>query len=748
MLLDKLKIRGISNRNGSAAERLLQANKARDQRDWLHAADLYEKYLCEKSNDWEIHIQHGHSLKEAGYLTEAEDAYQRAIDIYPSSCESYLHIAHLQKRLGKVLSSQENFLKAFDLDPSFGEPFCELVASGYLVSKLRSRMSQNRPAPVKSLLAKQFYFDVSDLVQYFRNARIATGIQRVQIRIIEALIEKTPQEDEIGVVCYSEALRNWVQIPNEIFLELVHIASESSDVADQAWIAVRNSVHRLIQSTSAVCFPHGAYLINLGTSWWLKNYFLSVRNAKADFGIKYVPFVHDCIPALFPEHCVYELTRDFLTWVRGIFDHADFYLCNSQWTRDDLARVAYKIAGKKEIKSAVIRLDGDIRSGNEIESPGPNSIIGKSWLKSEKYVLFVSTIESRKNHFLLFDVWLRLIREIGAENVPKLICVGNKGWKADASINLLQSSDALRDKIKIVHGIADSELSTLYANCQFTVYPSLYEGWGLPVTESLCYGKPVVSSNSSSLPEAGGKHVIYFDPLSSVDLFEKLHGLLSDVHAMEQATRMAQNFRPRHWHDIAIELQEAITRALPTNADECEPEPVKFFAPDAGRIYSFAEDTSCQLVSPVANAEHFRIGDGWSTIDDFGCWMEQEDVALAISRPETVEGDSDLYLVVRGLPHASGKSVDFRIYLNDSYVSSIRVLAGAHKHCRVKIKTTDWDGNGGIVIRLQSNNFEALSLYSEGRDRRVAHGAFVYMMLVEEDDLRARYDFLEAFVNL
>ncbi len=92
-------------------------------------------------------------------------------------------------------------------------------------------------------------------------------------------------------------------------------------------------------------FRRGATLVNLGTSWWLRNYFLSVRNAKAEFDIRYVPFVHDCIPALMPEHCVHDLTRDFLEWIRGVFAHADFYLCNSEWTRRDLVKVSEAITG-------------------------------------------------------------------------------------------------------------------------------------------------------------------------------------------------------------------------------------------------------------------------------------------------------------------------------------------------------------------------------------------------------------------
>ena len=92
-------------------------------------------------------------------------------------------------------------------------------------------------------------------------------------------------------------------------------------------------------------------------------------------------------------------------------------------------------------------------------------------------MLFVATIEGRKNHLLVFNVWLSLIRRHGAEAVPDLVCVGKRGWKADEAFALLAGSRALRERVFLLHDIPDTELDALYRHCLCTVFNSHYEGW-------------------------------------------------------------------------------------------------------------------------------------------------------------------------------------------------------------------------------------------------------------------------------
>ncbi len=257
-----------------------------------------------------------------------------------------------------------------------------------------------------------------------------------------------------------------------------------------------------------------------------------MRLAKSLYGIRYVPFVHDFIPVMAPEHCVAALRQDFITWAIGAFDHADFFLVNSKATLADLNMVCKKL-GYRPRDAAVITLDADFRKtlGQDTiwdEVGDPADFLASLDLEKGKYVLFVSTIESRKNHIAAFSVWLKLIKKHGIKNVPKLVCVGNPGWLNDAAYAKLNASDLLLEHVLMLSKISDGALAVLYENSVCTLYPSSYEGWGLPVTEALCYGKVPIVSNVSSLPEAGGPFAEYFDVESEKDLMDAVERVVYD----------------------------------------------------------------------------------------------------------------------------------------------------------------------------------------------------------------------------
>src|SRR5437660_11261798 len=130
-----------------------------------------------------------------------------------------------------------------------------------------------------------------------------------------------------------------------------------------------------------------------------------------------------------------------------------------------------------------------------------------------RYVLYVSTIEHRKNHRLLVRVWQRLLERHGANLVPNLIFAGKIGWLVEDLLADLEASNYLNGKIILLRSLSDAQLHEAYSSCLFTVFPSLCEGWGCPVAESLAHGKFCVASNHTAIPEAGGNLIDYFDPL-------------------------------------------------------------------------------------------------------------------------------------------------------------------------------------------------------------------------------------------
>jgi glycosyltransferase involved in cell wall biosynthesis len=175
-------------------------------------------------------------------------------------------------------------------------------------------------------------------------------------------------------------------------------------------------------------------------------------------------------------------------------------------------------------------------------------------------VLFVSTIEVRKNHQLAFRIWSRLLRELPRERVPTLVFAGSVGWMVDDLLKAIDNTNALDGKLVLIHKADDATLRSLYEACRFTLFPSLYEGWGLPVSDSLAFGKVCVASNTTSIPEAGGDFCVYIDPENTTAAYEIIRELIeSPTRLRDMERRLKAQFRPTPWSATARAIIDAMS---------------------------------------------------------------------------------------------------------------------------------------------------------------------------------------------
>jgi glycosyltransferase involved in cell wall biosynthesis len=177
------------------------------------------------------------------------------------------------------------------------------------------------------------------------------------------------------------------------------------------------------------------------------------------------------------------------------------------------------------------------------------------------YVLCVGTMETRKNMWGLFQAWDKL-RHYGDIDLPKLVFAGNPGWLNQDFENAVNATKNLYGWIEIVQSPSDTELDFLYRNCLFTAMPSLYEGWGLPVGESLSYGKTAVVSNVSSLPEVGGDLVLYCDPRSINSITSAVHRMLSEDGLRQSLENRIQSAALRGWDAVAKDIVDVVTDTI------------------------------------------------------------------------------------------------------------------------------------------------------------------------------------------
>lgn len=270
-------------------------------------------------------------------------------------------------------------------------------------------------------------------------------------------------------------------------------------------------------------------------------------------GIKVVGMCYDVIPIKLPHLSILQgSSHKFSGYIINMAGCADTVLCDSQNTRRDLYHFLSTVNGYCP-PLGVITLGADIRVKGGAVGRQVREICRKP------YILYVSTIERRKNHEILYRVYTRFV-EAGRRNLPKLVFVGAPGWGVEDFLSDLRLDRSVEGLILMLHDVTDSELSYLYRHALFTVYPSLYEGWGLPVAESLAHGKFCIASSTSSLPEVGGDFVEYLDPWDLPAWVERIAYYFDHVEALRaREERIRSHYKPRTWKETTRSL---VDRAL------------------------------------------------------------------------------------------------------------------------------------------------------------------------------------------
>ena len=141
----------------------------------------------------------------------------------------------------------------------------------------------------------------------------------------------------------------------------------------------------------------------------------------------------------------------------------------------------------------------------------------------ENFIFTVSTISPRKN----IDRLIKSFNLIKDKVDVNLVISGREGWLSEDIYNLVDIYN-IKDRVIFTGGINDEELKNLYDRCSIFIYPSIYEGFGLPPLEALSYGKTVIASKVTSIPEVLGKCAVYIDPFDTNDIAEKMIATLNN----------------------------------------------------------------------------------------------------------------------------------------------------------------------------------------------------------------------------
>jgi glycosyltransferase involved in cell wall biosynthesis len=595
---------------------------------WREAADLYAAHLAASPEDHAARIRLGQCLQEAGDAAAALAAYRLAEPARPYDADLQIRLGQMARRAGDLAAARAAFARAFDLDPAGETAWQELAG-------LLATAPVAPPAGLALDGDLRIAFDLSDLFSWFGTHRAPSGIQRIQIEVAAAALAGALPAAGLRLAVFRPDRLGWREMPREAFLRLAALSRASADVSEGAWGATRAQVEALLDAAGPMEMPAGSWLVNLGTSWQLDGYHLAVRDAQAR-GLRYAALVHDTGPVTVPEHSEPASSARFAQWFSELVVTADLLLAVSEATRRDMLTLAgARLPGMPIAPIALLRPDA------RPVAPRPVAHARVRDLAGEPYILFLGTIESRKDHLFVLNAWLALLRRHGAK-VPKLVLAGRAGFGSGPAIALLRRAPALEGRVLWLDDVPDGAMAELHRNALFAIYHSAHEGWGLPVTEALAAVKAVVTPAHSGLVEAAQGLALHYAPGSEPEFLAAVETLLFEPGARKAAEdRIAAELRLRDWRMVAAELAELLA-AAPDGPPALPPPPL-------GTVHRLAAADSARPEPAQAWADRIRVGTFWHAPEAWGCRTRPGRALLRLPLPPA-EGPLRIHLALRGAP--------------------------------------------------------------------------------------------------
>lgn len=277
-----------------------------------------------------------------------------------------------------------------------------------------------------------------------------------------------------------------------------------------------------------------------------------------DLGAEYLAEYHQ-----FPHKYYLNLATEYAA------AQADALIAVSQATKKDLVEklkveekkihVVYEGYDQKLFQPASIDVVRNILKRFDIQNP---------------YLLFVGTVQPRKNLERIIEAFARILRNkdtriSGAKishSIPvseylnlDLVIVGSKGWLAD-DIYQAPARYGVADRVKFLGHVDDYDLPALYSGAEALVFPSLYEGFGLPILEAMACGCPVLTSQISSMPEVAGNSALYVNPYDIEDITSCLIDILDRGKGQELKVKGFEQSKKFSWEKAAKETLEVLEK--------------------------------------------------------------------------------------------------------------------------------------------------------------------------------------------
>jgi glycosyltransferase involved in cell wall biosynthesis len=422
------------------------------------------------------------------------------------------------------------------------------------------------------------YFDVSGLLHWFAYNTNPSGIQRVYTQILqEPILYRNPNVSLIARCPGSQ----FFKVPSDLVAGLaaveridavaemrrLFIAGLQRAAIGAFWNEARvghlpfalaglaGMVSRSFERPSPAA---GDIIVGLGDFWCYRGHVQALLELKRRSGASLVHMIHDVFPLDQPSWSQPYYGSEFASQFMLLAPEVDRWLVNSRFVGEQLRRQLVRRYGScRDID--VIPMGWDSFRPGKMQRKRVRSVLTRLGVGSPGYILCVSPIEPRKNVRQLVQAVRRLQLAPGGADV-RCVVVGRAGWNAKEVRAFRRGVDSAKGKILWIGSVDDADLSVLYQCARFSVVPSLNEGWGLPVQESLAHGTPCLAMSTGGLKEASLELARYVNPHVTASFDAALREWALDDGAISAARRRLRrtmrSLRLPRWGDAASRVME------------------------------------------------------------------------------------------------------------------------------------------------------------------------------------------------
>ena len=377
------------------------------------------------------------------------------------------------------------------------------------------------------LLNKQY--DVKGILEIEVNSKI--NMIKIPDQLVAKIRDHLYNRWILSITNNATFLKNAKQLQNELLSEINKSCKINENGIDENILKIETKNGKTIYFNA--CF------INIADG---KQHYKLIKSAK----LTPVYVIHDIIPIEYPEYTYGDQNRHHLERLITAFDLKAKIIAISEHVKSKIITVANSL-GYQNIDIYVNNNGVDNKFINK------NKIAFSKSPKKNQFI-YLSTIEPRKNHALLLNIWRKMIDNINSStNIPKLVIIGRRGWNSQLIFDMLDKNASIREFVIEINNATDDDIINYIDESKAMLFPSFDEGWGLPIVESLALGTPVICSDIPVHHECTQGNAIFLDPIDGLSWLDYIMRISQDLLKIDTG-----NFSPVSWDSSCTKLQNII----------------------------------------------------------------------------------------------------------------------------------------------------------------------------------------------